>query len=92
MRANDDKDVTIKRQRALYRAIHRGTREMDYLLGHFAKAKVEHMDLAELAAFEVLMAIPEPVLAGALIDRAGQFEPETEEFLERIRQFHNTIL
>lgn len=88
MGSNDDKDMTEKRGRALYRAVHRGTREMDFLLGKFAEASVQHMDGAELVDFEELLAVPDPELAGALIDEVGEFSDEMEALLERIRQFH----
>jgi antitoxin CptB len=88
MRSNDDKDMAIRRQRALYRASYRGTREMDFLLGQFAKANVDQMDSRELVAFEQLMKIPEPVLTDALVDGGGQFEETIAQLLEHIRQFH----
>lgn len=88
MGSNDDKDMTEKRGRALYRAVHRGTREMDFLLGKFAEASVQQMNGAELVAFEELLAFPDPELAGALIDEVGEFSDEMETLLERIRQFH----
>ncbi len=96
MRSNDDTDVTsdellIKRQRALYRAGHRGTREMDFLLGHYASAKVSSMDDDALAAFEELMEMPDPVLAGALVDGVGEFDDQTILLINRIRQFHKII-
>ncbi len=93
MPLNDDNDMTderlaVRRQRALYRASYRGTREMDFLLGHFAKAHVMGMDSVQLQAFEELMQIPDPVLTGALVDGVGEFEAETALLLERIRRFH----
>lgn len=96
MPSKDDSDMTdhgltIKRQRALYRAEHRGTREMDYLLGHYARAQISSMGPGELAAFEQLMAIPDPVLAGALVDGAGEFDDQTMLLINRIRKFHKII-
>lgn len=88
MQSNDDKDMTKLRQRALYRAFYRGTKEMDFLLGRFAKEQVQHMGREEIQVFERLMEIPEPILTGALVDKVGEFEAETEALLERIRQFH----
>ena len=89
MGSNDDKDMTELRGRALYRADHRGTREMDFLLGKFAKARVPQMSGAQLDAFEELLAIPDPVLAGALIDGVGEFSEEMAALIGSIRQFHS---
>lgn len=48
-------DLATRRRRARYRAWHRGTQEMDIILGHFADAHVPHYGEAELARLETLM-------------------------------------
>ena len=48
-----------RRRRALFRAWHRGTREMDLLLGRFADAHIEPLSDADLTAFEALMEVPD---------------------------------
>ncbi len=48
-----------RRRRALFRAWHRGTREMDLLLGRFADAYIEALSEADLAHFEALMEVPD---------------------------------
>jgi len=45
-------DIEIRRRRAAYRACHRGTKEMDLILGRFAEAKLPRMTLRELEDFE----------------------------------------
>lgn len=56
-----------RRRRARYRAWHRGTREMDLLLGRFADAELETFGADELAAFEVLLEAPDPELFAWLL-------------------------
>lgn len=51
----DKEDITLRRRRIRYRAWHRGTREMDMVLGHFADAKLETFDDAQLDRLEKLM-------------------------------------
>ena len=41
-----------RRRGALYRACHRGTREMDLLLGRFADTHIEKLSERDLADFE----------------------------------------
>jgi antitoxin CptB len=48
-----------RRKRALFRAWHRGTREMDLLLGRFADAYMEELSEADLTDFEGLMEVPD---------------------------------
>ena len=53
-------DERIKRLH--YRAWHRGTKELDLLLGPFADSALATMDDAALHFFEQLMEQPEPLL------------------------------
>jgi len=48
-------DVAIRRRRLRYRAWHRGTREMDLVLGPFADAHLELYGTPELDRLEALM-------------------------------------
>ncbi len=47
--------LSIRRKKALYRAQHRGMREMDLLLGTFAAASLDGMSARELDEFEMLL-------------------------------------
>jgi antitoxin CptB len=48
-------DLDPRRRRALYRSWHRGTREMDLLLGRYAEVALAGMSDTELDVFEALM-------------------------------------
>lgn len=48
-------DLPLQRRRLRYRAWHRGTKEMDLLLGPFADARLEEMDGAAITRFAVLL-------------------------------------
>lgn len=52
-------DLDPRRRRALFRAWHRGTREMDLLLGRFADAYIADLSEADLASLEALMEVPD---------------------------------
>jgi antitoxin CptB len=51
--------LEIRRKRALYRANHRGTKELDLILGRYASERLPGMDEARLAAFEEFLALPD---------------------------------
>jgi antitoxin CptB len=53
-------DVTKKR--LLWRAKHRGIKEMDIVVGGFAELRLPEMSAGELALFEVLLEIPDQEL------------------------------
>lgn len=77
-----------RRRRALYRAAHRGTKEMDWLLGRYAEGALATMSDAELAAFERLLAMPDPELQGWIMTGANLGESELKPLVDSIRKFH----
>lgn len=48
-------DIAMRRKRLRYRAWHRGTREMDLILGPYADARLDGLDEAALDRFEQLL-------------------------------------
>jgi antitoxin CptB len=55
-----------RRKRLLFRCWHRGTREMDLILGRFADAAIADLTDAELGQLEQLIEVPDPDLYAAL--------------------------
>ena len=55
-------DIAIRRKRLRYRAWHRGTKEMDLILGPFADANIEGYGAPELDRLEALMNEEDPPL------------------------------
>jgi len=51
-----------RRRRLLFRAWHRGMREVDLITGRFADAHIASMSEPEIDEFERLMDVPEPEL------------------------------
>jgi antitoxin CptB len=54
--------LETRRKRLIYRSRHRGTKELDLLVGAFADRYLAAMDAAQLGRFESLLEVPEPVL------------------------------
>ena len=59
-------DVETRRRRAAYRACHRGTKEMDWMLGRFAEARSSAMSPTP-RHFERLLALPDPDLQDMIL-------------------------
>lgn len=80
-----DDDTRIKR--ALYRAHHRGTKEMDFMLGRFADAELRALGETDIAAFDELLVMPDQPIQSWL---AGEETPPPDKqgIVARIRQFH----
>ena len=59
--ATADRGATLdpRRKRALFRAWHRGIREMDLIMGRFADGEIGGLAERELALFEQLLELPD---------------------------------
>ena len=75
-------DMELRRRRAAYRAAHRGTKEMDIVLGRFAEARLGSMREEELGTFERLLALPDPTLTQWF--SCGETPADAKEFAELI--------
>lgn len=77
-----------RRRRLLYRAWHRGTKEMDLITGPFADAVIADLRESELAEFEALNEVPDPDLYAWVVgQRAVPADYDTALF-RRLRAFH----
>ena len=59
--------LETRRKRLLWRASHRGLREMDLLLGGFARSHIERLSERELDELETIIAIPDQELMSWLL-------------------------
>jgi antitoxin CptB len=81
-------DVESRRRRAAFRAGHRGTKEMDWLIGRFAEARLPAMPPAGLAAFERLLLLPDPELHDMILYPEIAPAGEHTELIGELRAFH----
>ena len=81
-------DVESRRRRAGFRAGHRGTKEMDWLLGRFADAHVAKMTEELLSQFERMLLLPDPELHDMIVYPEIQPAGEFAELVRRMRMFH----
>lgn len=80
-------DLDTRRRRASYRAHHRGTKEMDLLMGRYANARLPAFSPDELTHFETFLSLPDPMLQGWIFsDRAGG--GEFKDLIADMRVFH----
>lgn len=78
-----------RRKRLLFRCWHRGTREMDLILGRFADAEIANLSEDELAQFEYLMEVPDPDLYAALTGSAPPAPDYANRLFDRIKAFRS---
>ena len=83
-----DEAAARRLRRIAYRAGHRGTREMDFLLGRFADARLAEMKDGYLALFESLLEEPDPLIGGWILDADADMPPRFKALVDDIRCFH----
>lgn len=76
--------IEERRRMLIFRSWHRGTREMDLLMGAFADAHVPNFDAAQLDAYEQLLTCQDPDLYDW---KCGRATPPPEEDSEVLKLF-----
>jgi antitoxin CptB len=76
-----------RRKRLLFRCWHRGTREMDLIMGRFADAEIATLSDDELAQLEHLIDVPDPDLYAALTGNVALAGEYASHLFERIKSF-----
>ena len=78
-----------RRKRLLFRCWHRGTREMDLILGRFADAEIAGLTDEDLGQLEKLIEVPDADLYAALTGEATLDPSYVGRVFERIRSFRS---
>ena len=64
-----DTDLDMFRKKLIFRAWHRGTRELDLIIGSFADAHLADFDEGQLKRFEDLLSISDPDISNWITGR-----------------------
>jgi antitoxin CptB len=84
--SNDD--LEVRRRRALWRASHRGTKELDLLIGSFAAARLAGMEAGDLTRFEEFLALQEADLQAQLLAPEAAHDVPFADIVNAVRSFH----
>ena len=76
-----------RRKRLLFRCWHRGTRELDLILGRFADAEIAALTDDELGQLEQLLEVPDPDFYAALTGERPLPAADAGPLFERIKSF-----
>ncbi|MGB8275361.1 MAG: succinate dehydrogenase assembly factor 2 [Alphaproteobacteria bacterium] len=80
-------DSAVRRKRLRFRSWHRGTREMDILLGRFADARLESLSPPQLDRFETLLHNSDPDLFGWITGASPVPEADDHDVMRLLREF-----
>ena len=78
-----------RRKRLLFRCWHRGTREMDLILGRFADAEIGDLGELEVTQLEALVGLEDPDLYPAFVGETQLPDQYLTPLFERIKTFRN---
>jgi antitoxin CptB len=77
-----------RRKKLLFRAWHRGMREMDLIMGRFAETRLPAMTDAELDIFEALIEVPDRDLLAWITDRDAVASNYDTDVYRALKAFH----
>lgn len=80
--------IETRRRRAIYRATHRGTKEMDWVIGRFAESEVPAMTERDLSRFEQFLTLPDPDLQRSIMDDTAGIASEFQSLVASLRRYH----
>jgi antitoxin CptB len=81
-------EMNERQRRLRYRAWHRGTREMDLVLGRFVDATLAAMSETEIDQLEALMQAPDPDLLSWVLGQAEVPPQYDTDVFRRLAEFN----
>lgn len=80
--------LTDKQKRLIYRANHRGTKEMDWLMGKYIEATIASMDESKVDHVDALLKFAEPEIEAWLMGKSTDYPDEFADLIKEIQAFH----
>jgi len=80
--------LDARRRKLLFRAWHRGMRELDLIIGRFAESAIEQLTADELIDFEDLMEVPDRELLAWVTGEADVRANFDTALFRRLRDFN----
>jgi antitoxin CptB len=84
--------LDLRRKVLLWRATHRGTKEMDVLLGGFARDNIDSMQPSELDELERLIDVPDPELISWIMGEVAVREEYRNLVTERLLAYRARLV
>jgi antitoxin CptB len=84
--------LEIERKRLKFRSWHRGTREMDLLLGRFADSRLEALGRDELRAYAALLEQSDPDIYDWVSGQGQCPEADLRPIVQALTDFHRSSI
>lgn len=86
----EESEIELHRKRLRYRSWHRGMREMDLILGRFADTHLANFGAQELAEYDAILELEDPMLYGWISKREPLPEEQAGPVMSLILKFKYT--
>ena len=86
-----DVDIENLRKKLIFRSWHRGTREMDIIMGRFAEAHVPHFSAQDLQYYDALLFENDPDVYNWIVGRETVPEHCQHDVMQKLIAFHNKL-
>ncbi len=86
--ADSNADLEVRRRRLLFRAWHRGMREVDLIMGRFADHEISELGAEELGEFEQLLEMADRELLAWVTGEADVPRSLDTALFRRLRDFN----
>jgi len=83
-------DLPPRRKRLIFQSWHRGTREMDLLMGRFTDEHIDLLTDAELTEFEALLNVPDTELYRWITEQDDVPANHQSAILDKVISFHKS--
>lgn len=83
-------NISIKRKQLIFRSWHRGTREIDLMLGSFADAHLPQFDARQLALYERFLNNSDPDIFNWMTGQEPVPPAEDNDMTELLMKFFKT--
>jgi len=80
--------LDVRRRKLLFRAWHRGMREMDLIMGRFADAALDGLSEGEVTEFEGLIEVPDRDLLAWITGEEAVPATHDSPLFRKLRDFH----
>jgi antitoxin CptB len=80
-------DLEKRRKRLRFQCWHRGTKELDLLLGGFADQSLSSLSAEQLGRLERLLEVPEPLLYDWIVGRTEPLPDFDHDVMGMLRNF-----
>ena len=82
-------DLSIKKREVLFKCTHRGTKELDLLLGSYVKNYINFMNIEDLNDLEIILNFPDLYLFNVLTKKEKINTKMNVKLVNKIIEFNN---